>query len=286
MLKVGGGGGKETSKKKKGIPPTAEKKISEYEFVWFNAWLYNGTDELWAGLIKDLYKAVENHYGQEYTYALKKAQLLVTVLKLIVPTGIIAGGVAIFYYLQNEAESSVDYMTTLIGGIVSMLIGLVASVQIFRSFLSERLRYSDKVQADVAAPSYKTKLGYMSEVKKELLKIADHLRHPEKRPTVLDYILDSVLPFKVKPLLHDAGLDFIVDWLITFLGLRTHRLPCSLVIFVDDLDRCSPEKCTEVMQALVLLTEGTPFILFLAADPRYGVHEPAMHALSARWAMK
>jgi hypothetical protein len=127
----------------------------------------------------------------------------------------------------------------------------------------------------VAAPSYKTKLGYMSEVKKELLKIADHLRHPEKRPT----ILDSVLPFKV----NDAGLDFIVDWLNTALELRMHRLPCSLVIFVDDLDRCSPEKCAEVIQALVLLTEGIPFILFLAADPRYGV--AAMHALSARWAM-
>ena len=95
----------------------------------------------------------------------------------------------------------------------------------------------------MAGSSYKTKLGYMSEVKKELLKIADHLRHPEKRPT----ILDSVLPFKVKPLLHDAGLDFIVDWLNTALELRMHRLPCSLVIFVDDLDRCSPEKCARVM---------------------------------------
>ena len=57
------------------------KKISEFEFVRFHAWLYNGTDELWAGFIKELYKAVENHYGREYTYthALKKVQLFVTV---------------------------------------------------------------------------------------------------------------------------------------------------------------------------------------------------------------
>ena len=43
---------------------------------------------------------------------------------------------------------------------------------------------------------------------------------------------------------------------------------CRLVIFVDDLDRCPPEKCVEVLQSLVLLTEGTPFVIFLAIDPR------------------
>lgn len=44
--------------------------------------------------MKELYTAVENHYGREctYTYALKKEQLFVTVfLKLIVSTSIIAG---------------------------------------------------------------------------------------------------------------------------------------------------------------------------------------------------
>ena len=123
------------------------------------------------------------------------------------------------------------------------------------------------MQADVETPSYKTKLGYMSEVKKELLKISDHLRHPEKRPTVLDYFVDSILPFKIKPLLHDAGLDFLLDWMNNKY-LRATRLPCRLVIFVDDLDRCTPEKCVEVLQSLVLLTEDTPFVVFLAVDPR------------------
>ena len=83
MLEVSGGGGKETSKKKREYQWRTSKKISEFEFefVWFNAWLYNGTDELWAGFMKELYTAVENHYRREctYTYALKKAQLFVTV---------------------------------------------------------------------------------------------------------------------------------------------------------------------------------------------------------------
>ena len=37
---------------------------------------------------------------------------------------------------------------------------------------------------------------------------------------------------------------------------------------VDDLDRCPPDKAVEVLQSLVLLTENTPFVIFLAIDPR------------------
>ena len=37
---------------------------------------------------------------------------------------------------------------------------------------------------------------------------------------------------------------------------------------MDDLDRCPPDKSVEVLQALQLLTEGTPFIIYLAIDPR------------------
>ena len=44
--------------------------------------------------------------------------------------------------------------------------------------------------------------------------------------------------------------------------------PTRLFIFVDDLDRCPKDKAVEVLQSLVLLTEGTPFIVILAIDPR------------------
>ena len=46
------------------------------------------------------------------------------------------------------------------------------------------------------------------------------------------------------------------------------HLPCRLLLVVDDLDRCSPEQCVKVLEALVLLTENTPFIILLAVDPR------------------
>ena len=153
MLKVSVGGGKETSK--------------EYQWrtrKYLSMSLCGGTDELWAGF-KELYMAVENHYGREntYTHALKKEQLFVTVfLKLIVSTSIIAGGVAMFCYLENEAQSSVDYMTILIGGILWTVIGLVAAVRpgiSVVSFGAVAVLRQDSGGYDVAGSSCKTKAG-------------------------------------------------------------------------------------------------------------------------------
>ena len=46
------------------------------------------------------------------------------------------------------------------------------------------------------------------------------------------------------------------------------KRPCRIVIFVDDLDRCEAHKAVEVLRSLVLLAEGTPFVVFLSVDPR------------------
>ena len=38
----------------------------DYHYIWWNAWLYSGSDNLWAGLIKALHEAVEERYGAPY----------------------------------------------------------------------------------------------------------------------------------------------------------------------------------------------------------------------------
>ena len=38
----------------------------EYHYIWWNAWLYAGSDNLWAGLIQALHEAVEEKYGAPY----------------------------------------------------------------------------------------------------------------------------------------------------------------------------------------------------------------------------
>ena len=38
----------------------------DYHYIWWNAWLYSGSDNLWAGLIKALHEAIEQRYGAPY----------------------------------------------------------------------------------------------------------------------------------------------------------------------------------------------------------------------------
>jgi hypothetical protein len=39
-------------------------KTFEYIYTWFNAWLFSGSDNLWAGLIMNLHQEAENHFGK------------------------------------------------------------------------------------------------------------------------------------------------------------------------------------------------------------------------------
>ena len=77
----------------------------------------------------------------------------------------------------------------------------------------------------------------------------------------------------IKPLLNFWDYliqDRLLSWLRKrFPSLRAMvRRRVRLMLFVDDLDRCPPEKIIEVLQSLVLLTEDTPFVVILAVDPR------------------
>ena len=92
-------------------------------------------------------------------------------------------------------------------------------------------------------------LRTQDEIKQELERLGTILEDPAIRvPNLWDYILPA--------------------WVARRLLRVEPRRPCRLVIFVDDLDRCPPAKSVEVLQALQLLTEGTPFIIYLAIDPR------------------
>jgi hypothetical protein len=122
-------------------------------------------------------------------------------------------------------------------------------------------KLSEKIIKEVSSSSVRSKLGFMATVKNELYRLGKLLSDPSDVPNVWDYLLpDWLQGFKPK----------LKKFMISIFGGNVVRglRPCKLIIFVDDLDRCQPEKIVEMLQALVLLTEDTPFIVFLAADPR------------------
>ena len=92
-------------------------------------------------------------------------------------------------------------------------------------------------------------------IKEELDQIGDLLTNPNDHvETFLDYL---PIPRWMKPFAKRLP------------GMAQPKYAkCKLAIVVDDLDRCPPDKAVEVLQSLVLLTENTPFIIFLAIDPR------------------
>ena len=95
----------------------------------------------------------------------------------------------------------------------------------------------------------------MDGIKDELQLLSKRLDGKEPLPNVWDYLI------------HDS----LLSWLRKhcFQGMRAMvRRRVRLMLFVDDLDRCPPEKIIEVLQSLVLLTEDTPFVVILAVDPR------------------
>ena len=94
----------------------------------------------------------------------------------------------------------------------------------------------------------------MDGIKDELQMLSRRLDGKEPLPNFWDYLID----------------DRLLSWLRErFPSLRAMvRRRVRLMLFVDDLDRCPPEKIIEVLQSLVLLTEDTPFVVILAVDPR------------------
>jgi hypothetical protein len=97
----------------------------------------------------------------------------------------------------------------------------------------------------------------MNQIKSDLFLIGKLLQDPNEVKVFWDYLLPNII-FDWFP--------SIRTWLV---GSKFKKMaPCRIIIFVDDLDRCPPEKCSEVLQTLILLTENSPFIIFLAVDPR------------------
>ena len=61
----------------------------DYHYIWWNAWLYSGSDNLWAGLIKALHEAVEERYGAPYVRCCARYHthiVLTTVIYIYIPS--------------------------------------------------------------------------------------------------------------------------------------------------------------------------------------------------------
>lgn len=224
----------------------------EYEFVWFNAWLYNGSDNLWAALILELYRTVEKHYGSEYTYAKRRAVLWGLVFKVVltlIPVGV---GLAI----TGRTEMTLPYDKLCFAAGHPPLLATVAS---FYNNVIAPLSLSGALLREASTSEFQSELGFMGKVRNRLSLIGKLLQDPTSVPTTWDFFLsEKWVPQRLR------------TWILEHFNQKCYggRQSCRFVVFVDDLDGCDPDKCVEVLSAINLMCEGLPFVMILAVDLR------------------
>lgn len=216
----------------------------DFAFIPFNAWVYSGSENLWAGLITTLYDGIEKHYEskgarlvQKYRRNQSLKQLWRTFVKslsLALVFGIPAALYSYFLYqeeIQESWASVLQVLLLLFGGspILSKLPDLVKGL---KSLVDSVVLLRSKELAELSSrKDFKDKVGFMADIQQELRHISDLIRDLDKKQG------------------------------------KTTRF----IIFVDDLDRCPPNKAVEALEAIMLLLsdrDRDPFVIFLAMDAR------------------
>jgi Cdc6-like AAA superfamily ATPase len=206
--------------------------------IEFNAWVYSGSEHLWASLVTHLYKEVEKNIGlRTHIYRLSKA------VRKLFPKAL---GVFLFYAIPgllislltdfSNIQTAWTAMNTAGQAVSVSVIGgsLLATLPILWSALRE---FGDTVFMSQAAnlqklaskPDFRDQIGIMADIKAEI--------------GFISQLLES----------------------------RNKKRQTRVVLFIDDLDRCEHRKAVEVLQAVMLLLadrDGSPFVVFLGIDAR------------------
>ena len=191
----------------------AEEDVAEtrdYEFVWFNAWLYDDTDNMWVGLVQELHEAVEQHYGADYAFAQRRAGLLQILAQVFAVLGVVAALVTWFvneydFYGDVFATSGLSLLknakaiATVIGGVTALVISIGSA----RSFSRKENLRSAQLAHDAGAKDFR-KLGYAKRIKDDIKDLAQVLDDPTKIKTIWHYLLPDWLPLAVR----DKFLEF------------------------------------------------------------------------------
>ena len=215
-----------------------ENDVLDFHFIEFNAWVYSGSDHLWAGLITHLYKEVEKHlswrtwYFRLGVHFRKNLINFIVILLLYFLVGVLL--MRIIDYRQIIVTWNVLVLIlsatvgTIIGGsaILSIPKFFETSRNLFNAFFTSK---AEKLNRLISKTDFSKQIGIMSEIKEEINFLSNLLQRGKKGK------------------------------------------PTRVIIFIDDLDRCPHEKACEVLEAIMLLLSDddvAPYVIFLGIDAR------------------
>lgn len=206
--------------------------------IEFNAWVYSGSEHLWASLVTHLYKEIEKQIGLR-----TQAYRFIKAVRHLFPKAL---GIFLFYAIPGLIISLLTDFTNIqtawnamnIAGqaaSVSVVGGsLLATLPILWSALREFgdtlfMSQAANLQKLASKPDFRDQIGIMADIKSEI--------------GFISQLLES----------------------------RNKNRQTRVVLFIDDLDRCEHRKAVEVLQAVMLLLadrDGSPFVVFLGIDAR------------------
>ena len=210
--------------------------------VWFNAWKYESTQQLWAGLADSIVKQIVGRLErkedvEKFLFNLHLRRQNIDKIRQKIYNEILSswwektrpwmmgfipaiGISAIMSIISAESirsglDSSIEDVIGVSG--LGVLIASVTGVIItsIRNYLDVKSESAKMVAGEfLDIPDYSTNLGFIHHVEGDLQKIFDTIRDTE------------------------------------------HSKYLPIVIFIDDLDRCSPEKIADVAEGINLFLAG------------------------------
>jgi len=156
-------------------------------------------------------------------------------------------------WLKNNPAQDPQQSTAALEGEIQNLESakqqLQIDIQTVEKELPENIPASlaDYVMSRIQAGTYDKQLGLMHQVKQDLTDLSRRLLPPS---------VGSVTTEEFKQRMQDLKEIF-------------PRGPARVVVYIDDLDRCPPDRVVQVLEAVQLLVKTPLFIAVLAVDERY-----------------
>ncbi|MGH7494184.1 MAG: KAP family P-loop NTPase fold protein [bacterium] len=229
-----------------------QRKAAMHERVWnkmmrhaeqqvisvsFNAWQFQDAQQIWAGLASVISERIERSLSwweqvlirALYTWKKRRAEVF---LQIILPM-VIATLVGLTLFIGSEtplrtwlAALAEGEKLPVFGALLQFFLPAGSLVFLFWFFSTRLLK--------VAQPVSERVLGYV--------------QMPQYR---------DQMGFQHRVM---ADLQFAYQF------LKKQRPECKVVVYVDDLDRCSDEKIMEVLQAINLILGNSELFVFLGMD--------------------
>eukprot|EP00984_Skeletonema_dohrnii_P009918 scaffold3819_cov98-Skeletonema_dohrnii-CCMP3373.AAC.5 len=231
----------------------------KYKFVEFNAWTYQGSELLWASLMKDLWDAVEAEFGKKVVryhragIALAEENQFDESHRTLTPQ----------QKARNRKRALLMFCARLYLYLFLFLIALTV-------LMTLTIINCNSVN--------KTCLGKVVNVTNNATDIIEAVESDSdeegNEEGVIVAIIATVAAFC--PLLASVGVvKTEIDYLFDLLKTETYpdkEIGCNrslrLCVFIDDLDRCPPELVVSVLEAVILLLVDGPISVWLAIDSR------------------